>query len=70
MQATIFSTQVIRVSSSEGDCARFHYYAQRKTLTVTSMVVLLSLQALQHNLFYCHRLQSLISEAKETHSLN
>lgn len=41
-----------------------------KILTVTSMVVPFYLQALQHKLFYCHRLQSLLSQANETQSLN
>ncbi|XP_026436909.1 uncharacterized protein LOC113334901 [Papaver somniferum] len=70
MQATVLSTQEIRVSSSVGGCVRFHYYAQRKILIVTSMAVPFSLQALQHKLFYCHRLQSPVSQAKETQSLN
>ncbi|RZC85104.1 hypothetical protein C5167_047888 [Papaver somniferum] len=56
MQATVFSTQVIRVSSSVGDRVGFHKYAQRKIFIVTSRVVPPSLQALQHKLLYCHTL--------------
>lgn len=52
MQATVLSTQMIRVSSSDGDCVGFHYSAQTTMLTVSGMDVLISLQAIQHTLFF------------------
>lgn len=69
LDVDVLSTQVLQVSNSDGYCVRFHCFAQRKILTVTSIAVLLSLQALLLKLLYCHRLQSHVSQSKEIQSL-
>lgn len=66
MQVTELSTQVIRVLSSDGDCVRFRYDAQKMILTVNSMAGLVSL--LLHIYFYSHRLQGHVSQAKGGYS--